>query len=84
MEGGDSSNDYASHVHFILRIWHHLLELVSTQQTTIIVTTHYIEEARKAHTVSLSQLYLFHVDDMHIVMYILCVTVGKCCFPYFL
>ena len=33
------------------RIWHHLLELVSSQQTTIIITTHYIEEARQAHVV---------------------------------
>ena len=33
------------------RIWHHLLNQVSSQQTTIIITTHYIEEARQAHMV---------------------------------
>jgi ABC-type multidrug transport system ATPase subunit len=35
------------------RIWGHLLELVSTKQTTIVITTHYIEEARQAHVVGL-------------------------------
>jgi len=35
----------------IARIWHHLLNQVSSQQTTIIITTHYIEEARQAHLV---------------------------------
>ena len=34
------------------RIWHHLMDLVSSQHTTIIITTHYIEEARQAHMVS--------------------------------
>ena len=36
----------------VLRIWHHLADLVSSQHTTIIITTHYIEEARQAHMVS--------------------------------
>ncbi len=33
------------------RIWRHLMELVSSQQITIVITTHYIEEARQAHVV---------------------------------
>ena len=32
------------------RIWHHLLE-IAVDQTTIVITTHYIEEARQAHLV---------------------------------
>lgn len=35
----------------VARIWQHLLDLVSTQHSTIIVTTHYIEEARQASVV---------------------------------
>ncbi len=34
------------------RIWEHLVELVSTGRTTIVITTHYIEEARQANYVS--------------------------------
>ena len=33
------------------RIWEHLMELTLTANFTIIITTHYIEEARQAHTV---------------------------------
>lgn len=36
----------------LYRIWRHLLEITSTGNTTIILTTHYIEEARQAHMVS--------------------------------
>jgi ABC-type multidrug transport system ATPase subunit len=39
--------------HNLYRIWHHMMELVSTKQTTIIITTHYIEEARQANAVGL-------------------------------
>jgi ABC-type multidrug transport system ATPase subunit len=35
------------------KIWQHLTELVSSTQTTIILTTHYIEEARQANVVGL-------------------------------
>ncbi|KAJ1525138.1 hypothetical protein ONE63_009974 [Megalurothrips usitatus] len=34
-------------------IWDHLLELTSDGRTTVIITTHYIEEARQAHVVGL-------------------------------
>lgn len=34
------------------RIWEHLAELVATSRTTIVITTHYIEEARQANLVS--------------------------------
>lgn len=34
------------------RIWQHMLDIVSTGNTTIIITTHYIEEAKQAHLVS--------------------------------
>lgn len=32
-------------------IWNHLVNITKTGQKTIIITTHYIEEARQAHTV---------------------------------
>ncbi|XP_065915505.1 ABC transporter G family member 20-like isoform X2 [Dysidea avara] len=35
------------------KIWHHFLEITSTGTNTIIITTHYIEEARQAHRVGL-------------------------------
>ncbi|CAL8069144.1 unnamed protein product [Orchesella dallaii] len=34
-------------------IWNHLVKLVSTGKTTVIITTHYIEEARQSHTIGL-------------------------------
>ncbi|XP_065911619.1 ABC transporter G family member 23-like isoform X2 [Dysidea avara] len=34
-----------------VRIWRHLLHLTSAGNTTIVITTHYIEEARQAHVV---------------------------------
>ena len=37
---------------FPIRIWDHLLDITSTGNSTIIITTHYIEEARQAHVVS--------------------------------
>ncbi|XP_032882317.1 ABC transporter G family member 20-like [Amblyraja radiata] len=35
------------------RIWQHLVDIVKGQGTSVIVTTHYIEEARQAHLVGL-------------------------------
>jgi ABC-type multidrug transport system ATPase subunit len=35
------------------KIWEHLIEISNTHHTTIIITTHYIEEARKANRVGL-------------------------------
>ncbi|KAG4068799.1 hypothetical protein HA402_002490 [Bradysia odoriphaga] len=34
-------------------IWNHLIHLSKTAETTIIITTHYIEEARQAHMIGL-------------------------------
>ena len=34
-------------------IWSHLIKLSTEQKKTILITTHYIEEARQANTVSL-------------------------------
>lgn len=33
-------------------IWDHLVEITNTSKKTIIITTHYIEETRQAHIVS--------------------------------
>lgn len=35
------------------KIWSHLIDIAKTSQTTIMITTHYIEEARKADRVGL-------------------------------
>lgn len=34
-------------------IWNHLVQITKTGQKTVIITTHYIEEARQAHTIGL-------------------------------
>uniref|UniRef100_A0A336LJ08 CSON007168 protein n=1 Tax=Culicoides sonorensis TaxID=179676 RepID=A0A336LJ08_CULSO len=34
-------------------IWNHLVHITKTGQKTVIITTHYIEEARQAHTIGL-------------------------------
>ena len=39
-------------VSFVHRIWSHLTEMASSNNTTIVLTTHYIEEARQAHLVT--------------------------------
>jgi hypothetical protein len=36
-----------------ISIWKHLLNLVSDGKTTVIITTHYIDEARNSDTVRL-------------------------------
>lgn len=33
-------------------IWNHLVQITKDGNKTVIITTHYIEEARQAHTVS--------------------------------
>ncbi|XP_038065475.1 ABC transporter G family member 23-like [Patiria miniata] len=43
-----------------MRIWEHLLEFVKDWNTTIILTTHYIEEARQANIKFISSLF-YHV-----------------------
>lgn len=37
-------------------IWNHLVHITKAGQKTVIITTHYIEEARQAHTVSKMRL----------------------------
>lgn len=32
-------------------IWHHLVQITKDGNKTVIITTHYIEEARQAHAV---------------------------------
>lgn len=39
------------------RIWKHLVDISKTGQTTIIITTHYIEEARLANHVTLKYIF---------------------------
>ncbi|CAG2179399.1 unnamed protein product [Oppiella nova] len=40
------------------RIWEHLVVLSRKESTTIIITTHYIEEARRAHVVIHIEMYI--------------------------
>lgn len=42
-----------ANLHIFFRIWDHLIDISKTSGTTIIITTHYIEEARKADYVGL-------------------------------
>ena len=39
-------------------IWNHLVHITKAGQKTVIITTHYIEEARQAHTVSKTHVLL--------------------------
>ena len=41
------------------KIWNHLMELATEQNRTILITTHYIEEARQAHYVGLVMFNLY-------------------------
>lgn len=38
---------------YVFSIWNHLVQITKDGNKTVIITTHYIEEARQAHTVSL-------------------------------
>lgn len=37
-------------------IWNHLVQITKDGNKTVIITTHYIEEARQAHTVKKSKI----------------------------
>uniref|UniRef100_A0A3B4FL11 ABC transporter G family member 20-like n=1 Tax=Pundamilia nyererei TaxID=303518 RepID=A0A3B4FL11_9CICH len=52
------SGSSVSRIFFCLlsRIWHHLVEIVKTGKVSVIITTHYIEEARQANVPILSVL----------------------------
>lgn len=39
------------HLSDVYRIWQHLVEIVKGGQVSVIITTHYIEEARQANMV---------------------------------
>lgn len=47
---------------FFFRIWLHLSDL-SSEGRTIIITTHYIEEARRAHTVGMMRSGIILSED---------------------
>lgn len=47
-------------------IWNHLVHITKAGQKTVIITTHYIEEARQAHTVRLIG-YFFLLDTLHLL-----------------
>lgn len=46
------------------KIWEHLVNITKNAQTTVIITTHYIDETRQAHLVS---LYLQAVEYLNTV-----------------
>lgn len=50
------------HKFICLRIWLHLSDL-SSEGKTIIITTHYIEEARRAHTVGMMRSGIILSED---------------------
>ena len=43
-------------------IWNHLIRLSTEQKKTILITTHYIEEARQANTVRMSLLKFIYSE----------------------
>ena len=47
MKFKSSNNPY-----FLPSIWNHLVQITKDGNKTVIITTHYIEEARQAHTVN--------------------------------
>lgn len=58
------------------RIWDHLLDMVQQYQTTIVITTHYIEEARQAHTVS---ALAYHPPSLSVCVFLLLFCCGGVC-----
>lgn len=49
-------------------IWDHLVDITNTKKSTVIITTHYIEETRQAHLVSLvltQSLRKFRIRMVH-------------------
>jgi hypothetical protein len=48
-------------------IWNHLVQITKDGNKTVIITTHYIEEARQAHTVSdiYCKLMGFRMEGSH-------------------
>lgn len=40
-------------------IWQHLLDMTANGNKTVVITTHYIEEARQAHTVNSLKFHIF-------------------------
>ncbi|KAK3921154.1 ABC transporter G family member 20 [Frankliniella fusca] len=45
------------------RIWDHLMDITADGRTTVIITTHYIEEARQAHTLGLMRQGVLLAED---------------------
>jgi ABC-type multidrug transport system ATPase subunit len=37
----------------VIRVWEHLVQLSNVEKTSILITTHYVEEARRAHVIAL-------------------------------
>lgn len=49
-------------------IWNHLVHITKAGQKTVIITTHYIEEARQAHTVSCSRLMSYSTFSTNLTL----------------
>lgn len=45
-------------------IWKHLVQITKDGNKTVIITTHYIEEARQAHTVSKIYHFASFIHDI--------------------
>ena len=50
------------------RIWIHLQEITSFSDTTIIITTHYIEEARQANMVNSNYMCIYNLGTSNTLM----------------
>jgi len=49
--------------YFVFRIWDFLVETTRTSKLAVIITTHYIEECKKAHRVLLLLLLLIYYEE---------------------
>ncbi|KAK7792210.1 hypothetical protein R5R35_000492 [Gryllus longicercus] len=50
-------------------IWNHLVQITKDGNKTVIITTHYIEEARQAHTIGLMRSgYLLAEESPHVLL----------------
>lgn len=67
-------------------IWNHLVHITKAGQKTVIITTHYIEEARQAHTVRMSgrvwgMVAYYTVHFIYLYIYCFCAFRSVSCVP---
>jgi ABC-type uncharacterized transport system ATPase subunit len=64
------------------KLWQHLKSLVETEGVTILITTHYIEEARYHNYIHMHCNMLRTISSLHMMMYVTCMATMWICFRY--